>query len=382
MKDLPYSTQWIEDEDVEAVVSVLRSGWLTQGRATEAFEGALAELCGARHAVAVANGTAGLHLACLALGLSPGQRLVTSALTFVASANCALYCGARPAFTDVDPRTGNMTPETLGRALAREPADVVVPVHFAGRPAPMADLARVAGKATIIEDACHALGAELPCAGGFARVGRCDHSAATVFSFHPVKPITTGEGGAILTQDKVLARRLRALRSHGIVRDPARQAEQGGWSYEMRELGFNYRLTDIQAALGSAQLRRLDAGIERRRRQAERYRRELDGLSGLCLPPPEDGVRSSWHLFPVRIRHPRWTKRKVYDELRSRGILVQVHYELVPLQPFYRERWGYTALDFPEAAAYVAEELSLPLFATLSEADASRVIAALRELLG
>lgn len=381
MRELPYSTQWVEDEDIRAVVSVLRSSWLTQGPAVEAFERSLAELCGARHAVAVANGTAALHLACLALGLSPGQRLVTSALTFVASANCGSYCGARVAFTDVDPATGNMTPADLERALDDGPAEVVVPVHFGGRPAPMADLARVARGAILLEDACHALGAEVPTPEGWRRVGGCDHSVAAVFSFHPVKPITTAEGGAIVTQEDTLARRLRALRSHGIYREAELQAEKGGWYYEMRELGFNYRLTDLQAALGSVQLRRLDQGIARRRHLAARYCEALDGLASLELPPPEETVRSAWHLFPVRIRHPRLSRREVYEALHQRGILVQVHYELPPLQPYYRERYGFSEAQFPKAAAFAREELSLPLFPTLSEDDVDRVVAALRELL-
>lgn len=380
--DLPYSTQWIEDEDVAAVISVLKSGWLTQGPAIEAFEQALAAECGAPHAIAVSSGTAALHLACLALGLSPGKRLVTSPLSFAASANCALYCGATPAFADVDPATGNMTPEALSHALASGPAEVVVPVHFGGRPADVEALARVAPGAAIVEDASHAVGAEVLEGPYWRKVGACDHSAAVVLSFHPVKPMTTAEGGAVLTRDPVLARRLRALRTHGIVKDPARQAIEGGWFYEMQELGYNYRITDLQAALGTVQVRRLQEGIARRRRLVSRYREELAGTAGLSLPPEENGVRSAWHLFPVRVSHPRVSRREVYDALRGAGIFAQVHYIPIHLHPYYRERFGFTPGDFPNAEAFSSEELSLPLFATMTDDDVARVARELRRIFG
>jgi UDP-4-amino-4,6-dideoxy-N-acetyl-beta-L-altrosamine transaminase len=382
LKELPYSTQWIDEEDVRSVVDTLRSAWLTQGPAVEAFERALAERCGARHAVAVSSGTAALHLACLALGLRSGSRLVTSPLSFAASANCALYCGAIPDFADVDPTTGNMTPGTLEATLERGRADVVVPVHFGGRPADVEGLSAAARGATILEDACHALGAEVRTRGGWSRVGSCTHSAAVVFSFHPVKPLTTAEGGAILTQDDTLARRLRALRSHGIERDQQMQAVHGGWFYEMRELGYNYRLTDLQSALGLSQLRRLDEGVARRRRLVVAYRRRLERLAALRLPPAEDGVRSAWHLFPVRVRHPKRTRREVYDALQARGIRAQVHYIPIHLHPYYRERLGFAPGRFPAAEAFYEEELSLPLFATLTDEDVTRVAAALEEVLG
>lgn len=383
LKDLPYSTQWIEDGDVAAVTDVLRSAWLTQGPAIEAFERALAERCGARHAVAVSSGTAALHLACLALGLAPGQRLVTSTLSFVASANCALYCGAFADFTDVDPETANMTPASLAAALERHSADVVVPVHFGGRPADIESLAGVAGGATIVEDASHAVGAEVRTSRGWSKVGSCDHSAAVVFSFHPVKPITTAEGGAIVTQDETLARRLRTLRTHGIVRCAEQQAERGGWFYEMRELGFNYRITDLQAALGVSQLKRLDEGIARRRRLVAAYREQLERFDSLQLPPQEGArVRSAWHLFPVRVRHPRVTRREVYDRLRSQGIRTQVHYIPIHLQPHYQQRFGFTPGQFPVAEAFYEEELSLPLYPTMTGDDIARVVKALEEVLG
>ncbi|MGH9461317.1 MAG: UDP-4-amino-4,6-dideoxy-N-acetyl-beta-L-altrosamine transaminase, partial [Vicinamibacteria bacterium] len=367
--NLPYSTQWIEQEDIDAIVDALRSGWLTQGPTIERFEAELAERLGASHAVVVSSGTAALHLACLALGLKPGQRLMTSPLTFLASANCALYCGASPTFADVDPRTGNVTPDTVGRALGEGGADLLIPVHFGGRPADVEGLARVAGKVPIVEDACHAIGAEVYSSSGWSKVGACLHSLATVFSFHPVKPITTGEGGAVLTQDRALARKLRELRSHGVVRNANRQREAGGWFYEMQDLGYNYRLTDIQAALGRAQLRRLDEGVARRRWLASRYIERLKDFDFLHLPEKEKDVRSAWHLFPIRIHHAQVSRREVYDAMRAQGIGVQVHYIPVHLHPYYRERFGFTEGQFPEAEAFYKEELSLPLFATMEETD-------------
>lgn len=366
---------------MRAVVAVLRSPWLTQGPTVEAFEHALAEHCGARHAVAVSSGTAALHLACLALGLRPGARLVTSPLSFVASANCALYCGAAADFADVDPETGNMTPSTLAAALERGRADVIVPVHFGGRPADVEGLSALAGAAEILEDASHAVGAEVQTSRGWSKVGSCEHSAAVVFSFHPVKPLTTAEGGAILTQDETLARRLRALRTHGIVRSEGDQAERGGWFYEMRELGFNYRITDLQAALGVSQLKRLEEGIARRRRLVAAYRQQLEGLGSLRLPPDEDATRSAWHLFPVRVRHPKLTRRDVYDALRRQGIRAQVHYIPIHLQPYY-QRLGFALGQFPVAEAFYDEELSLPLFATMTADDVARVATVLEEVLG
>lgn len=381
LKALPYSTQWIEESDIEAAVAALRSEWLTSGPALERFERMLADYCGAKEAVAVSSGTAALHLTCLALDLGPKKRLLTSTLTFVASANCALYCGAAASFADVDPSTGNMTAETLSRALAPDGADIVVPVHFGGRPADVERLASVAGGAFIVEDACHAMGAEYLSNGNWHRIGSCRHSVAAVFSFHPVKPMTTGEGGAILTNDSVLARRLKALRSHGIVRDPAGQHEFGGWYYEMRELGYNYRMTDIQAALGVAQLSRLNEGTKRRRDLAAMYVDLLGDCETISLPPEELHVRSAWHLFPVRVQHACVDRRHVYDALRERGIQAQVHYVPVHLHPYYRERFGFSPGQFPTAEEFYREEISLPLFATMTADDVRRVVDALREIL-
>jgi dTDP-4-amino-4,6-dideoxygalactose transaminase len=275
-----------------------------------------------------------------------------------------------------------MTADTLAGALRSGPADVVVPVHFSGRPADVEGISRVASGAAVLEDACHAVGAEVwtPSAG-WSRVGSCAHSAAAVFSFHPVKPLTTAEGGAVVTQDEALARRVRALRTHGIVRDAALQEAHGGWYYEMRDLGYNYRITDVQAALGLSQLRRLDDGIARRRRLVAQYREELEGVAGLVLPPVEKDVRSSWHLFPVRIDHPRVGRRQVFDALRADGIRAQVHYIPVHLQPYYRERFGFAPGRFPAAEAFYDQELSLPLFATMTADDVVRVTGALRRVL-
>lgn len=389
---IPYGHQWIEEDDVAAVTEVLRSDWLTTGPWVERFEGALAEAVGARYAVAVCNGTAALHLACLAAGVGPGDVVVTSPITFVASANCALYCGAMPIFVDIDPETRNLSPVRLRHAAGiakfagRPLQGAVIPVHYAGLPCALPEVAAVAGAhgLVVIEDACHALGAEYRVEdGSWCRVGSCRHSAMAVFSFHPVKHITTGEGGAVTTNDPELYRRLLLLRNHGITRDPDRLgAQPGGWYYEQQELGCNYRLTDIQAALGLSQLRKLDRFVARRRALAALYDVALAGLDELLtLPPEPEGYWSAYHLYAVQLRLERLRggRRAVYDALRAAGIGVQVHYLPVHLQPYYRDRLGYEAGDFPAAEAYYEGTLSLPMYPQLSDADAARVAATLRQ---
>lgn len=389
---LPYGRQWIEEDDVAAVTEVLRSDWLTTGPWVERFEAALAEAVGARYAVAVCNGTAALHLACRAAGVGTGDVVVTSPITFVASANCALYCGATPAFVDIDPETRNLSPARLRQALAiardaGQPArGAVLPVHYGGLPCAMLEVGTVAGEhgLVVIEDACHALGVQyLAEDGSWCCVGSCRHSAMAVFSFHPVKHITTGEGGAVTTNDPELYRRLLLLRSHGITRDPDRLgAHPGGWYYEQQELGFNYRLTDIQAALGLSQLRKLGRFVARRRALAAFYKEALAGLEEvLTLPPEPEGYRSAYHLYAVQLRGERLRggRRAVYDALRAAGIGVQVHYIPVHLQPYYRDRFGYRAGDFPAAEAYYEGTLSLPMYPVRGDADAERVAAVVRE---
>lgn len=379
---LPYGRQTIEDEDVRAVQEVLRSDWLTQGPTVERFEHALAERCGARHAVAVCNGTAALHLAALAAGIGPGDRVLTSPMTFVATANCIAYAGGTPGFVDVDPETLNLDPDALERRLVAGPAvRGVIAVHFAGCPAAMEAISASARRRglVVIEDASHALGASWRDASGtWRQVGASSHSDMTTLSFHPVKHLTTGEGGAILTDRDDLAERLRVLRTHGIVRDRARlERWDGPWSYEMQELGFNYRITDLQCALGLAQLGRLTTWIERRSEIVARYRAALADDARVRLVHEPAGTRPAWHLFTVQVPG----RGAVYARLRERGIGAQVHYQPVHLQPWYRRSLGTREGDFPVAEAYYRGALSLPLYPTLRDEEVDRVVDELRRAL-
>lgn len=378
---IPYGRQSVDEADIEAVVQVLRSDWLTQGPAIERFEAAMATRCATDHGVMVCNATAALHIACLAAGLGPGDWLWTSPNTFLASANCGLYCGARVDFVDIDPLTWNLSADAL--ALKLETAEregclpkVVVAVAFAGQSCDMAAIARLAERYgfTLIEDASHAVGAQY----GGQPVGSGEFADMTVFSFHPVKIITTAEGGIVMTRHTELAERLRRLRSHGMTRDPAMMSEpsHGPWYYQQVELGFNYRATDIQAALGVSQLARLDAFLARRRALADAYDRALSGL-GLQLPARQAGAESAWHLYVVRIAERR---DEVFAALRAAGIGVNVHYIPVHLQPFYRQM-GFASGDFPEAEAYYAQALSLPLYPGLTEAEQHYIVNALSDAL-
>ena len=374
-RPIPYGHQDVNDADIEAVVAVLRGDFLTQGPAIPAFEAALAGSRGASHAVAVANGTAALHIACLALDLGPGDWLWTSPISFVASSNCALYCGASVDFVDIDPATANISVECLARKLEIAAAQgrlpkVVIPVHFAGQPCDMAAIGVLAERYgfTVIEDACHAVGATI----GADPVGNCRHSAMTVFSFHPVKIVTTGEGGAITTNDPALDNRLRRLRSHGIER---RRADS--WEYEQVELGFNYRITDLQAALGSSQLTRIDDFVARRAALADRYDRLLDSLPVAPLGRAPNR-RSAWHLYMVRL-DPK-ARPGVYRHMRAAAIGVNVHYIPIYWQPHYAGL-GFVKGLCPNAEAYYQGVLTLPLFPGLAEADQDRVVEVLTDAL-
>lgn len=382
---IPYGRQEILDADIEAVVAVLRSDFLTQGPAVPRFEAALATYCGAGQAVVVNSATAALHIACAALGLGPGDLLWTSPITFVASANCGLYCGADVDFVDINAETANLCPRALetklraARAAGRLPK-IVIPVHLTGEPCDMEAIWALSEEYgfAVVEDASHAIGAWR--AG--APVGR-GRSAAVVFSFHPVKIVTTGEGGAVVTDDAELARRMHLLRSHGITRDPAFMTHDpdGAWYYQQVDLGFNYRMTDLQAALGASQMTRLDAYVERRQALARRYDALLADLP--VRPLRRDPAnRSALHLYVVRVggggKGP--DRSVVFDRLRARGIGVNVHYIPVPSQPYYRAR-GFDPAHYPNAQAYYAEAISLPLFPTLTEAQQDTVVSALREAL-
>jgi len=383
---IPYGRQSVSEADIEAVVRVLRSDWLTQGPAVEQFEQAVAAYCGAAYAVAVNSATSALHIACLAAGLSAGETLWTSPNTFVASANCGLYCGAGVDFVDIDPQGYNLSLDELERKLklAAERGTlpkVLVPVHFAGHPCDMARVAALSRRYgfSVVEDASHAIGA------GFrgTRTGSCSFSDLTVFSFHPVKIITCGEGGMVLTNRRDLHEKLIRLRSHGITRDAALMEGpvQGPWYYEQIELGFNYRMNDIQAALGASQLERLDEFVARRRHLAERYDLLLADLP-LSLPWRDPEARSSHHLYVVRIDLESVSAGhlEVFEALRGRGIQVNLHYMPVHMQPYYR-RLGFKAGDFPQAEAYSRRAISLPIHFGLTEQQQDYVCDALRAVL-
>ncbi|HSI57162.1 MAG TPA: UDP-4-amino-4,6-dideoxy-N-acetyl-beta-L-altrosamine transaminase [Ideonella sp.] len=386
MQPIPYSRQSVSEEDIAAVTAVLRSDYLTTGPAVPAFEAAFAERHATAHAVAVGNATLGLQLACMALGVGPGSRVWTSPNSFVASANCARYCGAEVDFVDIDPHTRNMSVAALAQKLEAAAAastlpQVVIPVDFAGLPADLREMRGLAGRYgfRIVEDASHATGASY--------LGQPVGSAwadATVFSFHPVKIITTAEGGMVTTQDPVLAARLRLLRSHGITREAAEFSApaEGPWVYEQHALGLNARMNDLQAALGLSQLARLETLRAARARLAARYTRRLAGLP-LQLPVEPADRQSAWHLYPVELRTPAGgpTRAQVYAALREAGIHTNVHYAPIHTQPYYAAL-GFRAGDFPRAERYHAQTLSLPLYPQLGDADQDRVIDALAALLG
>jgi perosamine synthetase len=370
---LPYGRQEISDEDVEAVVDALRSDMITTGPTIDRFERAIEEYTGARHAVAFANGTAALHGAAFAAGLGPGDELATTPVTFAASANCALYVGATPRFFDIDPATWNLD----GAAVEGDAIKATVAVSLTGLPVDLEPL-RDRGM-TLIEDAAHALGAERD--GG--KVGGPGGADMTTFSLHPVKTMTTGEGGLVTTEDDELARRLRLFRTHGITKDDNRPGpDEGDWYYEMQALGFNYRITDFQCALGLSQLTRLDKWVARRNEIAALYRELLAGDDRVELPPEAPaGSLHGYHLFVVRVEGGMAERRRVFDGLRAAGIGVQVHYIPVYRLPYYRDQLGYPQDAFPESERYYAGAISLPMFPALADSDVERVVDTLKGLL-
>ena len=379
-----YGRQDISQADIDAVVEVLRSDWLTQGPMVPRFEEAVALYCGSRHAIAVNSATSALHIACLALDLGPGDWLWTSPNTFVASANCALYCGAKVDFVDIDPRTYNMSVERLKEKLEQAEKEgrlpkIVIPVHFAGQPCDMPAIHALSQRYgfKIIEDASHAIGASYR----NINVGSCTHSHITVFSFHPVKIITTGEGGMALTNDVALSNRLRRLRSHGVISDKDLmhlRPDNEIWNYQQIELGFNYRLTDVQAALGLSQMSRLDEFVRRRHEIAKQYDHALQALP-VITPWQAPKTFSSYHLYPIRTGKSqcKTTQREVYEALRRSGVAVNLHYIPIHRQPYFEGK-GFKADDFPEAERFHREVISLPLFPGLTTGEQERVI----ELLG
>ncbi len=382
---IPYGRQSITPDDIDAVVRVLQSDFLTQGPVVPAFERSVADHCGVEHAVAVNSATSALHIACLALGLGPGDELWTTPVSFVASANCGLYCGARVDFVDVDPVSVNMSVDALEGKLveaAREGRSpkIVVPVHLSGQPCDMKRIRELSFEYgfKVIEDASHAIGATYL----NTVVGDCAYSDVTVFSFHPVKIITTGEGGMALTRDADVARLMQLLRSHGITRDPASMTEppHGGWYYQQIGLGFNYRLTDIQAALGVSQMHRLQVMLERRRQLADGYDKMLSALP-IQLPQRVNDRSSAWHLYVVRLTDAcKVSRATVFQRLRDAGIGVNVHYIPIHLQPYF-QNLGFQSGDFPNSEEYYRRAITLPIFPSMSDEQQQLVVSELSRAL-
>lgn len=383
MHPIPYGRQSISTEDIEAVVAALQADFLTQGPRIQAFEEAFAEYIGARYAVAVANGTAALHLCALALDVRPGQKVITSPITFAASANCVRYCGGSIDLADIDPETALLDTKYVRQLLEKAPPGTyagIIPVDFAGQPVKMDQFRKLADEfgLWIIEDACHAPGAAfVDGSGKKQKAGNGTYADLAIFSFHPVKHLTTGEGGMITTNNEKLYERLKVLRTHGITKDPDRLHENhGGWYYEMQELGFNYRITDIQCALGQSQLKNADAWLERRREIARRYDAAFQNSRIRPLKNAAQ-VDHAYHLYVIQVEN----RRELYDWLRSRQIYAQVHYIPIHLLPYYQEL-GWKKGDLPQAEHYYDRCLSLPMFPTLTDEELEYVIKSVLEISG
>jgi len=384
---IPYSRQDITNEDIQAVVEVLRSDFLTTGPKVEEFEKAIAKYCGAEYAIAVSNGTAALHIAALALDIKEGDEGITSPNTFLASANCIAFCRGIPRFADIGPVTYCINPKEIEDAITPK-TRVLIPVHFAGQPCDMESIRDIAESRNlyIIEDAAHALGSKWRDKNGaWHKIGSCSHSDLTIFSFHPVKTITTGEGGMILTNDKKIADKCRLLRNHGITLDPSNFVNQSSatshqlfyppFYYEMQELGYNYRLTDFQSALGLAQLKRLDEFIKRRRDIWKYYTNELSEIDGFTVPIEREDVYSAWHLYVAQVEK----RDELFNYLRERDIGAHAMYIPVHLQPYYQKNYGYKKGDFPNAEAYFEKCLVLPMFPALKDSEAEYIVKTVKD---
>ncbi|EOI6421378.1 TPA: UDP-4-amino-4,6-dideoxy-N-acetyl-beta-L-altrosamine transaminase [Vibrio cholerae] len=383
---IPYGKQDINQQDIDAVVEVLKSDFLTQGPKVPEFEQALVSQTGAQYALAVNSATSALHIACLALGLGEDDWLWTSPITFVASANCGLYCGAKVDFVDIDAATYNMCPQKLEQKLIQAKANgmlpkVVVPVHLCGQPCDMQAIGRLAEEYgfKVIEDASHSIGGQYH----GKPIGNCEYSDITVFSFHPVKIVTTAEGGAVVTNSKVLADKMALLRSHGITRDPQQMVGEshGGWYYQQIDLGFNYRMTELQASLGVTQMQRLEEFVTARHRLANRYNQLLEELP-IILPYQLENTYSGLHLYVIRLKLDQitLTRKQVFDALREHGIGVNVHYIPVHTQPYYQQI-GFKQGDFPLAEQYYREAISLPMYHAMTEEQQVTVVRVLTDIL-
>jgi len=386
MKYISYSRQHIDEDDIKAVIEVLKSDFITQGPKVKEFEEALATYCGAKYAVVFSSGTAALHAAYFVCSISKEDEIITSPITFLATANAALFLGAKPIFVDIESDTGNIDLDLIERSIT-EKTKAIVPVDYGGHPVDLEKISNIAKKYNllVIEDACHALGAQYKS----EKIGNCKYSDMTVFSFHPVKPITTGEGGAVLTNNKEYYEKLIMFRQHGVTKNPKKFLNKSlsftphtlhltphanHWYYEMQFLGYNYRLTDIQCALGISQLKKLDKFIERRRQIVKIYKEAFENNDFFNLPVEKNYAKSSWHLYPIRLKDKYKDKKKeIFAKLRKKGLGVQVHYIPVYWQPYYQEL-GYKRRICPNAEDFYRREISIPLYPSMTDRDIEYVI--------
>lgn len=375
-KFLPYSHQWIDEEDIKSIVEVLKSDWITQGPKIKEFEEAIAKFTGAKYAVALSSGTAALHAACFAADITAGDKVITSPITFAASSNCILYLGGKPVFADVKEDTYNIDPEEIKKKITNK-TKAIIPVDFAGQPANLDETYEIAKEHNliVIEDASHALGAEYK----GKKIGSL--SDLTVFSFHPVKNITTGEGGIVTTNNKGFYEKLLMFRTHGITKNKAKLIKnEGSWYYEMQELGYNYRITDFQCALGICQLKKLDKFIKRRREIVKRYDEAFENIEEIITPYEKPNVKSAWHIYVVRLKLDKLkaTRKEIFEALRAENIGVHVHYIPVYYHPYY-QKLGYQKGLCPKAERYYEEAITLPLFPKMSDKDVEDVIKGVKE---
>ena len=370
-KLIPYGHQSIDKKDIEEVIKVLKSDWLTQGPKIEQFEKAITKYCGAKYAVAVSSGTAALHSAYIVSGIKPGDEVITTPLTFAATANMLVQCGAKPIFADIKKDTLNINPEEIEKKITHK-TKAIVTVDFAGLPCDYDEVFKIAKKHNllVIEDACHALGAEYK--------GKKIGSLAdmTILSFHPVKQITTGEGGMILTNNKIFYNKLKIIRNHGIIKKP----ENGKWYYEIEEPGFNYRITDFQCALGLSQLKKINSFLRRRRKIVSLYKKAFEGIKKIQLPIEKKNIKSAWHIYPVGFLEGN--RKKIFDYFQDNGIGVQIHYMPLHLHPFYKKRFGYKKGDFPIAEDYYDKAVTIPIFPFMTEKEIKYVIKIVKRFYG
>jgi perosamine synthetase len=375
---LPYGHQWIDEEDIASVIEVLKSDWITQGPKVDEFEREVAQYCGAKYAVAVSSGTAALHAACSVAGISKGDEAITTPITFAATANAVVYCGGKPVFADIREDTLNIDVAEIKKKLSAR-TKAILPVDFAGHPADLDEIMAIAKdrKLIVIEDACHALGAEYK----GKKIGGL--SDMTVLSFHPVKHITTGEGGMILTNSKNYYEKLRVFRHHGIIKDESTLRNKGPWYYEIPSPGYNFRLTDFQCALGISQLKKLDRFVQRRREIAAKYNEAFAEIQEIITPVESVDVRAAYHIYVIQLRTDllKFGRKEIFEALRAENIGVNVHYMPLHLHPFYQREFGYRKGDYPRAERYYERAITLPIFPKMSDENVEDVIKAVQKVL-